>query len=349
MSKAFTPGLLQELTSSDIDWIQNHGYVERIPDGTALIQAQHPIDSFYLILEGTLSAVRSDRDVVDIEFMRLITGDVTGAIPGLVNNPSTTSIIAQSDTDVLAIPFLILTEKLDDDLSFAAHLYRSTALRLVQQITNFMRHIGQPTQLYPTRRTLITLFSELNDIDIDWLIAAGQVQHLATGAFLVDTNRTLDGLHIVLNGSLSLSRPEREVDPIAALFSEKTSTHPEIEFSRLSRGDILGEFWFAKSHLIGISAQATQDTQILLIPRWRFAAKLMHDVAFASRFYHALIILLNQQQQHCLDQHPDRNSQNLATETDSQLLTKVALAEARFEWMLKRIQTKVITEKEVQW
>ena len=349
MSKAFTLGLLQEFTSSDIDWIQKHSYPERIPNGTALIQAQHPIDSFYLILEGTLSAIRSDLDVVDIEFMRLIAGDVIGAIPGLASNPSTTSIIAQSDTDVLAIPLLILTEKLNDDLSFAAHLHRSIALRLVQQITNFMRHIGQPTQLYPARRTLITLFSELNDIDIDWLIAAGQVQHLGAGAFLVDTNRTLDGLYILLDGALSLSRPEHEVEPIAALFSEKASTHTEVEFSRLSRGDILGEFRFAKSYLIGISAQATQDTQILFIPCWRFAAKLMHDVAFSSRFYHALIILLNQQQQHCLDQHPDRNSHNLATETDSQLLTQVALAEARFEWMLKRIQTKIITEKEVQW
>jgi hypothetical protein len=30
-------------------------------------------------------------------------------------------------------------------------------------------------------------------------------------------------------------------------------------------------------------------------------------------------------------------------------LNKVALAEARFEWMLKRIQTELGTGREIQW
>jgi CRP-like cAMP-binding protein len=346
MSRAFTPGILQEFTSSDIDWIQRHGHPEIIPAGTHLIQPQQPIEALYLILDGNVSVIRSD---LGIEFMRLIIGDMIGAVPGLVGGLSHTTVIAQSDTKVLVIPFLILAEKLHIDLDFAAHLYRSIALRLVQQITSLLRHLGQSTQIYPAQRTSITLFSELNDVDLDWLIAAGLVQHFATGVMLVEPDRPLDGLSIVLDGVLSLRRPEQEIHPIDALFSEETSASPDQEFARLSRGDLLGELWFANSHLMGISAQATREIQILFIPRWRFAAKLLHDVGFASRFYRALVVLLVNQQQQFLYQYHDRTHENLPTESDSQLLTQVALAEARFEWMLKRIQTKVITEKAIQW
>ncbi len=348
MSKMFTPGLLQELGADDLDWIAAQAQHRQLSAGDALIQPQQPINALYILLSGSFAIAQPP---LGIELKPLISGDLIGAIPCLLPYLNATSVVVQTGAQVLAIDRTTIATKLTEDLSFAAHLYRAIARRLAQQLTQLQRQLGQSAGLYPTQRASVTLFAELEDADVDWLIAAGQVQHLGTNTVLTESHRPLDGLWLMLDGGLVLSRPEVESNPIVALFAT-AADRPEAEFLRLSRGDILGEMVFANADPVGISARALRESQVLFIPRWRLAAKLLHDVGFASRFYRALIVLLTNQQQNLLQQHRDRvgnGGEPSGTESDSQFLTRVALAEARFEWILKRIQTKVVTEKVVLW
>jgi hypothetical protein len=94
-----------------------------------------------------------------------------------------------------------------------------------------------------------------------------------------------------------------------------------------------------------ITVRTLRDTQILSIPRWRLTAKLLHDLGFASRFYRVMAMLLGNKYQNMIQQlHQECSTANgeqtpgnvHVNELNHQLLNRVALAEARFDWLLKR-------------
>lgn len=97
-----------------------------------------------------------------------------------------------------------------------------------------------------------------------------------------------------------------------------------------------------------MSVKAAEDSVVLSIPRWRLAAKLLHDVAFAARFYRVLAVLLADKQRAIVSRlgygrlsysTGQSLGENLEYENElnSDFLAQVALAGARFDWMLKRI------------
>ncbi|MGL5804706.1 MAG: cyclic nucleotide-binding domain-containing protein, partial [Xenococcaceae cyanobacterium] len=127
------------------------------------------------------------------------------------------------------------------------------------------------------------------------------------------------------------------------------SETPEKELSRLSRGDIVGESPFLEARPPNFNVRAIEDSIVLSVPRWRLAAKLLHDVGFASRFYRVLTALLADKQQALVNQigygrvsYSQGQSLEESDEYDNELsteaLSRVALAGARFDWMLKRMK-----------
>ena len=79
---------------------------------------------------------------------------------------------------------------------------------------------------------------------------------------------------------------------------------------------------------------------MLAIPRADLLAKLKKDVGFAARFYHALGVLLAHRMRNNLGYRDGAALSEAASyddELDPALLDQVAVASARFDWMLKRL------------
>jgi bacteriocin-type transport-associated protein len=332
-----TEALLRELSNSDIDWMLAVGQIEEIDANTTLIQPDQPIEALYILLEGGLSVFIAGQAIG-----RLAIGEMVGAIPFLEPYLCSNTVKAHTQSWVLAIPRSQLALKLQDDPSFAAHLYRASAIFLANQLSELTQTLEPHIVLSQPQRESVTVFAELQDPDLDWLIAAGQVQHLAADTLLVRSGRPVNALHILLEGALALSTPEQNSNCVARAFSQQSQ--PEREFARLSKGDLIGETQFVEGRFSTMTVKCLRESRILSIPKWRLAAKLLHDVGFATRFYRVLAILLANKQQ-AIVQRMNGNKQiavNLnSPNVGDQFLTQVALAEARFEWMLKRIQVNI--------
>ena len=146
------------------------------------------------------------------------------------------------------------------------------------------------------------LLKELNNQDIDWLMATGHHQHLAAGTKLVQAGKPIDYLHIILQGNLAATVPEVDDNPLASIFivlNDNQTT--EIEIANLSSGEIVGEWALISNNPPATTIKVKKASQILSIPLLELQAKLTQDVDFAARFYRAIAILLLNRLENLLD------------------------------------------------
>ncbi|MGN6136898.1 MAG: cyclic nucleotide-binding domain-containing protein, partial [Aureliella sp.] len=54
-------------------------------------------------------------------------------------------------------------------------------------------------------RKVLYLFGQLNDSDLDWLIARGAKQRVSPGETLIEKGKNIDALYILLDGILEVS------------------------------------------------------------------------------------------------------------------------------------------------
>ena len=177
-------------------------------------------------------------------------------------------------------------------------------------------------------RKVLFILSELADGDVDWMIQHGTRQTIPAGTVLIEEGKPLEVLYVVLDGQLAVS--------LAAL-SGKAVAH-------LQSGEILGELSFLDSRPPSASVTAVEPSSVLSIPRASLTAKLEQDSSFAARFYRALGVFLASRLRHSqqrLGYESDRildDDVEHEDELDPNLLETVALAGARFDWMLKRLR-----------
>ncbi|HEY9634964.1 MAG TPA: cyclic nucleotide-binding domain-containing protein [Coleofasciculaceae cyanobacterium] len=171
------------------------------------------------------------------------------------------------------------------------------------------------------------LLGELDDDDIDWMISIGRREEVAAGTVLIQEGQTIDTLHILLEGTLSVS--------VAAL-EGKT-------ISRLTSGAVVGEMSFADSRPPSATVQAVENSLVLSIPRGVLLEKLKKDEGFASRFYRAIAIFLSTRLRGTVRYlgyakgqllNEDHGTEDLSPE----MLENVKLATARFDWLLRRLK-----------
>ncbi|MBE8988510.1 cyclic nucleotide-binding domain-containing protein [Nostoc sp. LEGE 12450] len=362
-----TEVLLKELTNSDIDWILATGKREEITAGTILIRQGTPVDALYILLDGALSVSVAQADDNPIgrafaaleggelsgrEVALLANGEVVGEMPFLASYQSSTTVKAARKSLVLMIPQQQLIQKLQEDVTFAAHFYRAIAVLLSHRLEQMIGQIGQSTVVLfqPQIREILFTFAELNDSDIGWMIVAGNAMRLPAGTVLFQAGRPVDALYILLDGKMVASIAEDTSNPLTRAFSTLEQTdHIEREFARLSRGDIVGETPFVEASPPAMTIRAVEDATVLSIPRWRLSAKLLHDVGFAARFYRVLAILLADKQQGIINSlgygrinySSGKSLDERLTyedELSSSFLAQVTLAGTRFDWMLKQIR-----------
>lgn len=361
-----TEVLLKELSNSDIDWMLTTGTREEIIPGTVVIRQGQPVNALYILLDGALSVSISQPDsnplgrafaaleggeMSEREIARLSSGEIVGEVPFLQGYQPCTTVKALKRSIILSIPQQQLVTKLEQDVNFAAHLYRASAILLANRLERIVSQLSHSTLVFaqPQLREILFVFAELRDSDIDWMIAAGSVNHITTDTVLIHAGRPIEALYLLLDGKMSLSVFEDERNPLERAFSNLENSEISSYQFAISRGDIVGETPFVDARPPSITVKAVEDSLVLSIPRWRLAAKLLHDVGFAARFYRVLAVLLADKQQALVSRlgygrlfygkgQPLSESFKYENELNSDFLAQVALAGARFNWMLKRIR-----------
>lgn len=180
-------------------------------------------------------------------------------------------------------------------------------------------------------RKVLYILSELADGDVDWLMSHGVRETHSAGAVLIVEGRPIDVLYILLDGRLRVS-----LDALGGR-----------EVAVLQRGEILGELSFLDSRPPSATVTALDEVSVLSVPRRALADKLQNDAPFAARFYRALGVFLASRlrsTQLRLGYGSGATAEGVAgsaaeqDEIDPELLDGLALAGARFDWMLRRLR-----------
>ncbi|MFN6487495.1 MULTISPECIES: cyclic nucleotide-binding domain-containing protein [unclassified Nostoc] len=354
--------LLKELTNSDINWMITTGLQREIAAGTVLIQEGKTTDTLHLVLDGTLVVTTSQADnnplgrafaaiegdeIKDREIAKLSSGEIVGEIPFINVRTTAASVRAIEKSLVISIPQQELAVKLQRDVGFACRFYRAIAILLSDRITQLGRSkLVQSEAL----RDMLFVLGELNDSDIDWMIATGTRQKIAAHTVLIREGGPVDALYILLDGMMTVSISEDRRNPLIRAFAAMEGTETQSrEIARLSRGEIVGETPFIDTKLPPATVQAIADSLVLSIKRQQLAAKLQQDIGFASRFYRVIATLLSNRLHELLSRivygrrvyskgQPLDENIEYEDELDSIILDRMALAGTRFDWMLKRLK-----------
>ena len=359
-----TEVLLKELNNSDLDWLLAMGSRQELAAGTQLVRAGQALDCLYILIEGSLVstvtqvdnnplarafAALDDGQSAGVEIARLSSGEVVGETSLINLRPPATTITARERSQVLAIPLLQLEAKLESDVGFAARFYRAIAILLSNKLETIIARIGR-SKLAPDTsiKDVLYIFGELNDSDLDWIIANGDRTSFPANTTLIVEGGAVDALYIILGGQISLSVTEDERNPLTRIFAAiEDNSSPAIEIARLSKGEMVGETAFIDGRLPAATATTTNETTVLSISRSLFSAKLQQDIGFTARFYRTISALSADRLQGMLARlaHSRRmyhqgqslnESAEYADELNGVALDRMAIAGKRFDWMLEQ-------------
>lgn len=177
-------------------------------------------------------------------------------------------------------------------------------------------------------RKVLFILSEFADSDVDWMVDNGVKESYAAGTTLIREGRPLEEIYVLLDGELSVTLAATEGGEVA----------------RLRSGEVLGELSFLDSRPPSASVTAVTEVVVLSIPRARLTVKLEQDAPFAARFYRALGVFLASRlrsTQRRLGYGTDRildDDVDHEDELDPRVLDHIALAGARFDWMMQRLR-----------
>ncbi len=171
-----------------------------------------------------------------------------------------------------------------------------------------------------TMEKVLFILGELDDDDIDWMLAVGKHQQLPVGYVLIRERQPIDALYILLDGELSISTIATSGQEIATLTS----------------GEVVGEMSFIDTRPPSATVVAKRKSLVLSVPRELLDSKLRQDIDFASRFYRALSIFLSHRLRetiHSLGHSPVGLPEE---ELGREARDSFALAHTRLDWLLRR-------------
>lgn len=138
--------ILGELSDRDIDWLVEVGRREQVPAGQILIYEGRPVDTLYILLDGTLIVSISG---VGRQIARLSSGEVVGEMSFIDSRPPSATVQTLEPSLVLAVPRSQLADKLEHDEGFASRFYRALAMLLSQRLRGTVKQLSEdsPKQL----------------------------------------------------------------------------------------------------------------------------------------------------------------------------------------------------------
>lgn len=341
--------LLRELSNADLDWMITSGERERLPTGQRLLPPASDLPSaVYVLIEGRLGlnfgseVAKSDRPVDPID--ELNQGEVVGT-GALFNIPEMMAINTLEPSMVMSLPLAKLQTKLSADIDFAAHFYRAIAVMLSNRLRRIFEHPDR-IRFWGERsaKEVLSVFGELRDSDVDWLVSFGQTEAIAADQVLLQAGRPVEALYVLLDGQMTISAPEGGFNPMYLCFAGlESSTRDQKAFATLSKGSMPGIISFLDFRPLPVTIRTTKESLVFAVPRQKLTTKLQVDSGFASRFYRVIAIeilellhTVSTRLTDTADMSPGSDD-SLDEELDMEDLQQMSEGAKKFNWMLSQL------------
>ncbi|HEX7277081.1 MAG TPA: cyclic nucleotide-binding domain-containing protein [Acidimicrobiales bacterium] len=171
-------------------------------------------------------------------------------------------------------------------------------------------------------RNSLYILGQLDDGDVEWIIAHGAKRALEPGEILITQGRHVDAMSIVLEGMLTVEVDSRQI-------------------AQRGPGEILGEMSFVDGSPPSATVRASERSVLLSIPRAAVSAHLQLDTAFAARFYRSIAMVLSARIRERLGDSgtaaEESDFPGLGPGIDDDVLANVHLAGARCAHLLRRL------------
>ena len=124
--------ILSMLADEDVDWMSASGIKQTIPPGTSLVREGHPVDSLYLLVEGSLQVEISKPTPRQLGLLG--PGEIIGEVSFVDSRPASATVSSVTPSLVLRIPRDAVNAKLKSDVHFAARFYRALAVFMAHRL-----------------------------------------------------------------------------------------------------------------------------------------------------------------------------------------------------------------------
>ena len=132
--------LLSELSQNHLDWIFDNGVQQQVDTHDVVIrEGSHP-DAIYFVLKGVVGIY--SKSAADRQIAVLGPGEIIGEMSFLMDCRATASVVALETVLLLALSRQKLRSKLEQDLNFAASLYKSFAIVESRRLNERVGHLG---------------------------------------------------------------------------------------------------------------------------------------------------------------------------------------------------------------
>lgn len=128
--------LLGEFSDQDMDWLQQVGKQVQVAANEVVVKEGQPIESLYILLKGRLEVKASlgGEEPRLCRIARLTAGEIIGEMSFVDHRPPSATVIAETDSVLLAIPSQLLAQKADQDVAFGRRFYRGLAYCLSNRL-----------------------------------------------------------------------------------------------------------------------------------------------------------------------------------------------------------------------
>jgi CRP-like cAMP-binding protein len=133
-------GLKDGLRDEDLAWLFQAGVEKVVSPGTAIVHEGVRPNAIFVVIHGKFS-VRVE-NVTNEPLAELGAGELIGEISFLEGSPASATIVAEEESAILVIDDQLLNERIRDNASFAARMYRSFALTAERRLRNRVDHLA---------------------------------------------------------------------------------------------------------------------------------------------------------------------------------------------------------------
>jgi CRP/FNR family transcriptional regulator, cyclic AMP receptor protein len=155
-----------QLQDTDLQWLLDAGEPRVYAAGADLIQEGREVQELFILLDGELTV-----SVGESTLATLSAGEVVGEMTLIDPRPPEATVTASASSLVFSVSHKLVRSKLMDDAEFAARLYRSLCLFLVNRLNRADAMIGlggRVAELEPDDRA-----DELSPVALEELSVAG--------------------------------------------------------------------------------------------------------------------------------------------------------------------------------
>jgi CRP/FNR family cyclic AMP-dependent transcriptional regulator len=124
-------------------------------------------------------------------------------------------------------------------------------------------------------RKALYILGDLDDHDLVWMSANGEVIELYGGETLIHAGTPVSNLYFVTEGALIVSAPQGDA------------------VAKLGVGDVIGEMSFVEKRPPDVSVVAEGPCRLLRITRESLLDEFSRNTSFSARFYRALAVFLS--------------------------------------------------------